>query len=128
MPKFRSLAELLAYIESCALYAAVKDSLEQIRKAEKEVAALNRVASAVDAVGELVERIPNALAAAAKVGGSSRGKKKRKRGVEEVAEVEEEEGHFDPSSLIVVAACCDAGETFGKGGFRKGYGSEGALA
>lgn len=37
-------------------------------------------------------------------------------------------GHFDPSSLMVVAACCDAGETFGKGGFRKGYGSEGALA
>lgn len=42
----------------------------------------------VDAVGELVERIPDALAAAAKVGGG--GGKKRKRGAEEVAEVEEE--------------------------------------
>ncbi|OBT81170.1 hypothetical protein VE02_10323 [Pseudogymnoascus sp. 03VT05] len=80
MLKFRSLAELSAYIESCALCAAVKDGLE--------IAALNGVASVVDAVGELVERIPNALAAAAKVGGS-RGKK-RKRGAEEVAEVEEE--------------------------------------
>lgn len=37
-------------------------------------------------------------------------------------------GRFDPSSLTVVAACCDAGETFGKGGFRKGCGAGGALA
>ncbi|OBT84225.1 hypothetical protein VE02_07658 [Pseudogymnoascus sp. 03VT05] len=83
MLKFHSLAELSAYMESCALRAAVEDSLE-----EKEIAALDGVASTVDAVGELVERIPNALAAAAKVGGS--GGKKRKRGAEEVAEVEEE--------------------------------------
>ncbi|OBT84364.1 hypothetical protein VE02_07898 [Pseudogymnoascus sp. 03VT05] len=83
MLKFCSPAKLSAYMESCALRAAVKDGLE-----EKEIAALNGVASAVDAVGELVERIPNALATAAKVGGS-RGKK-RKRGAEEVAEVEEE--------------------------------------
>lgn len=37
-------------------------------------------------------------------------------------------GRFDPSSLMVVAACCDAGETFGKGGLRKGSGAGCALA
>ncbi len=36
-------------------------------------------------------------------------------------------GRFDPSSLMVVAACCEAGETFGKGGFRKGCGAGCAL-
>ncbi|KFY70717.1 hypothetical protein V499_08983, partial [Pseudogymnoascus sp. VKM F-103] len=99
MPKFRSPAELSAYMESCALRAAVEDGLERVRQAvavvgqksalilvnqEKEIAALDGVASAVDAVGELVERIPDALAAAAKVGGG--GGKKRKRGAEEVEE------------------------------------------
>ena len=37
-------------------------------------------------------------------------------------------GRVEPSSYMVVAACCDAGETFGKGGSRKGYGGECALA
>jgi hypothetical protein len=37
-------------------------------------------------------------------------------------------GRFDPSSLMVVAACCDASEAFRKGGSRKGFGVEGALA
>ncbi|OBT70841.1 hypothetical protein VF21_10669, partial [Pseudogymnoascus sp. 05NY08] len=82
MLKFCSLAELLAYIESCALCAAVKDSLEKMNLAlvgqEKTISGLNRVASAVDAVGDLVER----AVAAAKLGGGG-GKKGGKKGVEE---------------------------------------------
>ncbi|OBT70681.1 hypothetical protein VF21_10654 [Pseudogymnoascus sp. 05NY08] len=82
MLKFCSLAKLLAYIESCALRAAVKDSLEKMNLAlvgqEKTISGLNGVASVVDAVGDLVER----AVAAAKLGGG-RGKKGRKKGVEE---------------------------------------------
>ncbi|ELR03119.1 hypothetical protein GMDG_05952 [Pseudogymnoascus destructans 20631-21] len=141
VPKFRSEAERDLYEKARATRAALESGLAQIRLSLRRLWTEQESVPAL--LGELVAAVGKLPTAANPAVAPTRGDGRRKEGQDgEVGAAYRREdpvsegtqawpfvwGHFHHSSLMVVAACCDAGETFGKGDSRKGYGGECALA